>query len=288
MTKEKHNKPITTLIKNYLDKKSGKVKESRDEIQRRFFGLDWRHQKRIMLAFLNSGATDRAWAYSTLRTFWSHEFEEKVIELWEKYHEERCGWVVIRHCSKKYIMDHLEKLSADDRNYYFICRRMGEDKGFDIDKSRLSRKDYVVAMSIAGRIISDEEATDILYQEVHDWCCSEYPSNEIRNNAITGRGDICSAYDIYNISCILYYLHEPHANDAGDDFLMWNEQAKEEIRKSEEYAELKKKACSDYEFKQRLSEIAQKYLYQAIPQKYKSATDVEFDEGLKKEIQQNG
>lgn len=40
------NKPIATVIKNYVDKKSGKVSDSRKEIQRRFFVLDWKGQKR--------------------------------------------------------------------------------------------------------------------------------------------------------------------------------------------------------------------------------------------------
>lgn len=60
------NNPIATVIKNYLDKKSGKVTESRKEIQRRFFGLDWKDQKKIMSAFLDAGKSDRDWAYSRL------------------------------------------------------------------------------------------------------------------------------------------------------------------------------------------------------------------------------
>ena len=36
----KRNTPIATLIKNYINKKSGKVPESRKEIQRRFDYLD--------------------------------------------------------------------------------------------------------------------------------------------------------------------------------------------------------------------------------------------------------
>ena len=47
----KRNTPIATLIKNYINKKSGKVPESRKEIQRRFDYLDWKDQKKIMQAF---------------------------------------------------------------------------------------------------------------------------------------------------------------------------------------------------------------------------------------------
>ena len=103
------NNPIATVIKNYMNKKSGKVTDSRNEIQRRFLGLDWEDQKHILEAFLESGKTDRNWAYSGLLRLWDDSFETKVLELWETYHEERCAWVVVRHCSEAYIINHLEE-----------------------------------------------------------------------------------------------------------------------------------------------------------------------------------
>ena len=50
---KKRNTPVVTLIKNYINKKSGKVAESREEIQRRFDYLDWKEQKKIIRAFLD-------------------------------------------------------------------------------------------------------------------------------------------------------------------------------------------------------------------------------------------
>ncbi len=55
----KRNAPIAQLIKNYIDKKSGKVSESRKEIQWRFKYLDWKDQKKIILAFLDSRSNPR-------------------------------------------------------------------------------------------------------------------------------------------------------------------------------------------------------------------------------------
>ena len=88
------NNPIATVIKNYMNKKSGKVTDSRNEIQRRFFGLDWKDQKKIMVAFLDSGISDRDWAYSRLLDLWDASFEPQVLKLWETYHEDKCAW----HC----------------------------------------------------------------------------------------------------------------------------------------------------------------------------------------------
>lgn len=39
----KHNTPAATLIRNYENKKSGKVTVSRREIQHCFNGIDWAH-----------------------------------------------------------------------------------------------------------------------------------------------------------------------------------------------------------------------------------------------------
>ena len=73
------NNPIATVIKNYTNKKSGKVTEARNEIQRRFFGLDWKDQKKIVAAFLDSGVSDRDWAYSRLLDLWDASFEQKML-----------------------------------------------------------------------------------------------------------------------------------------------------------------------------------------------------------------
>jgi hypothetical protein len=81
--KRKRNTPIATLIRNYINKKSGKVSESREEIQWRFNWLDWKDQKKILNAFLESGKSDREWAYGKVLDFWDDSFLPKVKELWE-------------------------------------------------------------------------------------------------------------------------------------------------------------------------------------------------------------
>ncbi len=68
--KRPHNKPISVAIIGYMNKTGGKVTASRKEIERRFDALDWKYQKQILFAFLQSGATDREWAYRKLYTFW--------------------------------------------------------------------------------------------------------------------------------------------------------------------------------------------------------------------------
>ena len=109
------NNPIATVIKNYTNKKSGKVTDARNEILRRFFGLDWKDQKRIMAAFLDSGVSDRNWAYSRLLDLWDASFEPQVQALWETYHEEKCAWVIIRHFPKEYLREHIDDFEETKR-----------------------------------------------------------------------------------------------------------------------------------------------------------------------------
>lgn len=172
------NNPIATVIRNYKNKKSGKVTDARNEIQRRFFGLDWKDQKRIMAAFLDSGISDRDWAYSRLLDLWDASFEPQVQVLWEAYHEEKCSWVIIRHFPKEYLKEHID-LFHEGRDYYFICRRLAEDSDFVIDKSKLSKTDYLMALSHAERHIDDDEATDTLYEIVRDIAFHWNPSMEL-------------------------------------------------------------------------------------------------------------
>ena len=79
LQQRKRNAPIAQLIKDFANKKSGKVTESRVEIKRRFEFLDWKVQKKIMQIFLDSGKGDRDWAYSRLIDYWDKSFEKKRL-----------------------------------------------------------------------------------------------------------------------------------------------------------------------------------------------------------------
>lgn len=50
---QKRNTPISRLIRDYTNKESGRVSESKVEIKRRFEHLDWKDQKRIVYGAQN-------------------------------------------------------------------------------------------------------------------------------------------------------------------------------------------------------------------------------------------
>ena len=273
------NNPIATVIKNYMNKKSGKVTDSRNEIQRRFFGLDWKDQKKIMAAFLDSGISDRDWAYSRLLDLWDASFEPQVLKLWETYHEEKCAWVIIRHFPKEFIKNHVNTFD-EGRDYYFICRRLVDDADFFIDKGRLSSTDYLMALSHGNRHIADEEATDILYSIVKVICFHWCASMELSRRFSPRRYEMMAATDFANISIALYYLEKMGNDNVVSEFHLWEKGVQASVQQGEEYKTLEKEPLSDYDYREKLAALFQKQLFYNLPAKYKTMTDEEYDKSF--------
>jgi hypothetical protein len=171
--KRKHNKPISIAIKGYLDKIGGKVSASRNEIEWRFDALDWRYQKQILFAFLQSGMSDRKWAYKKLYALWDDCFIPQIKDLWESYHEIEVSWLIIRFFPIDYLKQNFDSLSAG-RNYYFLYCRLHNDPDFILDKTRLNEVDLLCAMHEAGEIISDDDVRDLFYLLIYKFCKCAY------------------------------------------------------------------------------------------------------------------
>lgn len=270
------NNPIATVIKSYVNKKSGKVSVSRDEIKRRFFGLDWKDQKKIMAAFLEAGQADRLWAYSRLLDLWDDSFEQKVQKLWDTYHEEKCGWVIIRHFPMSYLKEHIDQFN-EGRDYYFICRRLAQDSDFVIDKEKLSDTDYLMALSHADRHIDDEEAKDILYSIVKDICLHWCAYMELARDYYPSRREVMVASDFANVSIALYYLEKMGNEETVSDFHKWENSVRNSVCQSDDYKAMENEVLSDYDYKNQMADIVQKYMYRALPENYKPMTDEEYD-----------
>jgi len=237
----KRNTPIATLIKNYINKKSGKVPESRKEIQRRFDHLDWKDQKKIMQAFLESGKGDRLWAYSKLVDNWDKSFEPRIKELWEQSHEGKSSWVVIRYFPTKYLSQNIDKFT-DDRDYYFICLRLAKDKSYIIDRSKLSITDYL----------------SVLY----------YP--QLSEYAYGGKDFVISPILFQNVNLAVYYLRKMDLTDVVHQFEIWNEGVQKAVFNSPEFKTILNTDMFEYEIEQAKAKVAKKYAYLALDDKYKT------------------
>ena len=265
----KRNTPIATLIKNYINKKSGKVPESRKEIQRRFDYLDWKDQKKIMQAFLESGKADRLWAYSKLLVYWDKSFEPRIKELWEQSHEGISSWVVIRYFPTKYLSQNIDKFT-DDRDYYFICLRLAEDKSYIIDRSKLSITDYLSVLYHTGRPLSDYEARDLLYKTVHDVCTEDGDYPQLAWHPYGGKDYVIGPILFQDVNLVVYYLRKMNLTDVVHQFERWNEGVQSAIFDSPDFKTILNTDMIGYEIELAKVKVAMKYAYLALDDKYKT------------------
>ena len=174
----KHNTPTATLIKNYQNKKSGKVSVSRNEIQRRFHGMDWKYQKKILLAFINGCDSDREWACRKMFVCWDKSFIPIVKTLWEQQQKIYLSWLILRYFPKDYLKQNMDSLSKG-RNYFYLCQRFIDDKDFHIDKNRLYEKDLIELFKISKKSVSDEEIAEVFLSMIGKICRNEYKSSSM-------------------------------------------------------------------------------------------------------------
>lgn len=171
--KRKHNEPISIILKGYLDKDGGKVSNSRREIQRRFYALDWKYQKQILFAFLKSGKYDREWAYTQLYAVWDDCFISVLKDLWEQYHEKRLSWLIIKVFPIDYLKKEFESLS-EGRNYFFLALRLRNESDFVLDKTRLNEADLLAVKYKLGEEIIEGDVRDLFFLLIYKLCKGTY------------------------------------------------------------------------------------------------------------------
>ena len=271
--RKKRNTPVCTLIRNYVDKKSGKVSVSREELKWRFNYLDWKDQKKILAAFLDSCLSDREWAYSKALDYWDDSFLPKVRELWETYHEYRCSWSVIRYFPLDYVREHIAEFT-EERDYYFICLRLAKDKDYVIDRAKLSDTDYLALVYHTQRSLSDDDARDTLFRIVHD-CCLE--SSFMPRLERVGEGryrNVVTPANYHKVRLAIYYLLRLEKDEAVQQFEQWNEAVEDAIYDSPEFKAINRNDFSfDFEYDSRRVEVANIYAYQALDERYKQPSD---------------
>ena len=195
------NEPISNLLKQFTDKRSGKVAISRPKLQDRFDKQDFQSQRKILNAFLAGSKKDRVWAYKKLKRNWDAFFADDIKALWEKYHDKDCERVVIRFLPTDYIIENLPLLDSDE-NYSWLCTRLINHPQFQFDKKRFSKCDhiywgpddveYLYILAISKSSIEKGEATRILYKRLITQLINhkEIPESytEIGDNSTMWRG----------------------------------------------------------------------------------------------------
>lgn len=270
---DKKNKiSFSSFLKWYIiEGKKGKIVEAREEVQRRFQILDKNAQKIIIQVFLTRGKEERMWGYQQAYNYWDDAFMTKVKELFEKYHESGCYFLVIKYFPKHYIIEHMDELSCC---YIDLCYRLIDDHvDFEPDWKKLSILSPIhclTIMKLVGRKIEDSEANDILYGvALHRVGTTIFMYDDIINH-IKEKGKPTVPSDLEYISIIINLLIDMGCNQVVNKFYEWEKELYSTILNSDAFKKLtEKEDCSKIE----ISNITKKFIYRLLPERYKSPTD---------------
>ena len=258
------NRPINILIDWFLDKESGHVGDARKEIKRRFAYLDWEQQERITQVCLRSGRTDRRWIYIHLMKVWDDCFLHLVQDNWEKYHEKHCGWVVIRHFPKKYIMEHIDEFKGK-MDYYYICLRFASDEDFVIDDRRLFGLDCLSFHVTSKKPMKTDICLDIVFRCINITCII----NSIGYVGYKPRNEVLRIFDFNYIGRMGQYLEAMDMDDAIDALCEWEKAVCKDVVVSTEWKLLNSKELDNKSYDDERIRITKMCMYKNLDAKYK-------------------
>ncbi len=269
------NRPIVTLIKWFTQRTKGKITVSREEINRRFDGLDWKDQKKIILAFLSSCKSDRQWIYSKLIKNWDEDFLPIVQELFEKYHEEGCLLPITLFFPTDYVKEHFEELSQG-KNYYKLCYRLANDKvDFEPCREKLTPKEFLSILRIQEKKPDDDVALSLLYDVLYDIINNKYTKYD---NTITYYTQYMEeemrpllASDFVYVNEIIERLKTLGCDSAVTKFMEWEEFLNFTISNSKEFQELDKYDIYGYKPKRKI--ITKNYIQLLLNEKFEKKLD---------------
>ena len=119
-------------------------------------------RRRIIEVFLDGNKTDRIYAYNQLYQNWDKYFLDRIITLYDKYHDGESLKLFIKHFPKNYLHDKFDAI-AKHYNYSYAYYCMGAECVESIDKSKLHPDEYLRLMATFKREVPCQEAEDMLY-----------------------------------------------------------------------------------------------------------------------------
>lgn len=90
------NETLSSLLKLFSDKRSGRVEYSRKELQRRYPYQSYADQKRILKQMFSGSKADRMWACRRLSRDRMPGFEDELRHEWESRHELSIAYIALR------------------------------------------------------------------------------------------------------------------------------------------------------------------------------------------------
>lgn len=252
------NQPIKRLLRDFENKKSGKVVESRREIRRRFDFLDRSHQVKFLMACFLSCKSDREWAYEELTRHWDPRFKEVIANLWYNNHEDGATRCIVKHFPLEFVVQEIQDLDSKD-TYYDLCMRLCPYYKFKIDKDRLTPLQVLSLYAKTSYGASETELLEQLYRLLYNISTDKYALFEKID-----RNTIPRARDFGQCRKAFYFIMELQEYCVLGEWKEWDTKVQEALCDTEEYHIVKNSAISDYDYNVKMSGLYKKYLLKCL------------------------
>ena len=180
-SERKKQESFDTLLKWVVEKKRGKVSYAKRILTDGYDYYSYSQQVKIVKAFLFQSLGDRRLAYKKLYGLWDESFVDVVKLAWNEFHDEECGWLITRFFPKEFLAENMESLSTP-YNYYFLCKRLGQEEWFvpvkEKFKPNITIVQYLEAVSMTRYPIAKDEANELLYRMVSILIYAHLANNE--------------------------------------------------------------------------------------------------------------
>lgn len=177
----KKQESLDTLLKWAVERKRGKVSYAKRILTYGINYYSYSQQVKIVKAFLFLSLGDRRFAYKRLSALWDESFIDIVKQAWNEFQDEECGWLITRFFPKEFLAENLEALSTP-YNYYFLCKRLGQEEWFVPVKDKFNPTitivRYLEAVSMTRYPIAEDEANELLYRMVSVAIYAHLANNE--------------------------------------------------------------------------------------------------------------
>ena len=188
------------LLKDFAERRKGKVTEARRQLRRRFDGLDHDLQVEVAKAFLKQPCrTDREFMYRKLTSgiFWDDCLLETLKSMWESTFERGLAQVIACHAERDYVRKYYKMLVGNCR-YGDLCIKMGEVP----DKERLTPWSYLFVTYAAGCGLQPKEGRQAVLGVVLNYL---HKTQEVI--------DKLDIFEVEHVKMMMLYLGMQHATD---------------------------------------------------------------------------
>ena len=188
------------LLKDYVERRKGKIVEARRQLRRRFDGLDHDLQVEVAKAFLRQPCrTDREFMYRKLTSgiFWDDCLLEILKYLWENTYESGLAQVIAQRAEKDYVRRHYKKLVGKCR-YGDLCIKIGAVP----EKERLTPWSYLYVTYQAGCKLKPKEGRQAVLGVVLNYLH--------KTQEVIEKLDI---FEVEHVKMMMLYLGMQHATD---------------------------------------------------------------------------